>query len=119
MNGKKVKNSEAFANAFSGFVTEFDAVDISEYSELRIEAKFFDDSSNEIEIDYGLGLFKLLKNPNGSWDDYNTIKHQYNLGKAKMDLPFFEDSVYVTSILFQNTNNKVKFIEISNIEFIK
>lgn len=119
LDGKKVKNSEAFANAFSGFVTEFDAVDISEYSELRIEAKFFDDSNNEIEIDYGLGLFKLLKNPNGSWDDYNTIKHQYNLGKAKMDLPFFEDSVYVTSILFQNTNNKVKFIEISNIEFIK
>ncbi len=118
LEGKTAKNQTAFTKAYDGFATKFDAVDISGYSELKIEAKFFDEENNEIGTTYGLGQFLLLKNPDGDWKT-ETVATQYNLGMQQMDLSSFEESLKVSGIAFQNSDVKVKFIEILSIEFVK
>ncbi len=120
LTGKTVKNEKAFAKAFDGgLVISFDVVDISDYKELQVEAKFYGDNDAEIAADWGKGQFLLLKDATGGWDEGNSniVKTQYNLGMQQMDISAFSGEV--TGIVIQNSSDDVKFIEVTAIKFVK
>ena len=118
LTGKTVKNEVAFAKAYDGgFVISFDAVDISSYNELQVEAKFYGDNDAEIAADWGKGQFLLLKDATGGWEGENLVGTQYNLGKQQMDISNFSGEV--TGIAIQNSSDDVKFIEVTAIKFVK
>lgn len=118
LRGKTVMNTEPFEGAWmGGFVTSFDAIDISEYNELIINVNFYDEDYNIIETNWGLGQFFLLKDANESWDGDNCLVTQYNLGMENLDLSTLSGSV--TGIAFLTSSDEVKYIQITSIQFVK
>ncbi len=118
LTGKTVKNAEAFAGKWQGgFVTSFDAVTLDDFKTLKVEAEFTDADGNVIAVDWSLGQYLLLKDSAGSWDGDNLVKTQYNLGKQDMDLTGITGTA--KGIAFQSSDDKVKFITIKSIKFVK
>ena len=117
LTGKMVKNEAAFTRAYDGFLITFDAIDVTDYTSLKVGAKFYDKDGSEIAANYGLAQYLLLRDPSGSWDGDNKAKDQYNLGMQDMDLS--EVTGNVAAIAIQNSTADVCFIEVTSIEFVK
>ncbi len=121
LTGKTVKNANAFAAAYDGFVIDFGrTVDVSGYSKLEVKAKFYDADNTEITADWGLGQFSVLDDPAGDWQA-NAIKTQYNLGMQNWD-PINTENLASTSakaLVVQNSSAAVKYIEVTSIKFVK
>lgn len=121
LTGKTVKNASAFANAYGGFVIDFGrTVDVSQYSKLEVSAKFYDENNDEITAAYGLGQFIVLDDPAGDWQA-NAIKTQYNLGIQNWDPIDTENLASTTAkaLVVQNSSKTVKYIEVTEIKFVK
>ena len=121
LTGKTTKNTTAFASAYSGFVIDFGrTVDLTQYSKLEITAKFYAADNTEIPAAYGLGQFLVLDDAAGEWGPH-TIKTQYNLGKQNWD-PIDTTNLGSTNakaIAVQNSTADVKYIEVTQIKFVK
>ena len=120
LTGKTVKNANAFASAYSGFVIDFGrTVDVSGFSKLEVEAKFYDADNAEIAADWGLGQFIVLDDPAGDWQA-NAIKTQYNLGKQNWEINTENlASTSAKALVVQNSSAAVKYIEVTSIKFVK
>ena len=121
LTGKTTKNATAFASAYSGFVIDFGrTVDLTQYSKLEVTAKFYDADNTEIAATWGLGQFLVLDDATGEWTPH-TIKTQYNLGMQNWD-PISTESLGSTNakaIAVQNSTADVKYIEVTEIKFVK
>ena len=117
LTGKMVKNEAAFTRAYDGFLITFDAIDVTDYTSLKVGAKFYDKDGSEIAANWGLAQYLLLRDPSGSWDGDNKAKDQYNLGMQDMDLSGVTGNV--AAIVVQNSTADVCFIEVTSIEFVK
>ena len=120
LTGKTVKNANAFASAYGGFVIDFGrTVDVSGFSKLEVEAKFYDADNNEIEATWGLGQFIVLDDAAGDWQA-NAIKTQYNLGMQNWEIDATNlASTSAKALVVQNSADTVKFIEVTSIKFVK
>ncbi len=121
LTGKTTKNADAFAAAYGGFVIDFGrTVDLTQYSKLEVSAKFYDADNTEIAATWGLGQFIVLDDPAGDWKA-NAIKTQYNLGMKNWD-PIDTENLASTSakaLVVQNSSADVKYIEVTEIKFVK
>ena len=123
LTGKTTKNATAFTKAYDGFVIDFGrTVDLTQYSKLEVTAKFFDADNTEIAATWGLGQFLVLDDPQGDWGAH-TIKTQYNLGMQNWDSISTDTeslgSTNAKAIAIQNSTADVKYIEVTEIKFVK
>ena len=121
LTGKTTKNATAFTKAYDGFVIDFGrTVDLTQYSKLEVTAKFFDADNTEITATWGLGQFLVLDDAAGEWGPH-TIKTQYNLGMSNWDPISTENlgSTNAKAIAVQNSTVNVKYIEVTQIKFVK
>jgi uncharacterized repeat protein (TIGR02543 family) len=119
LTGKTVKNEEAWAGAYQGFVISLDlpgTFDYGSYSKLTVEGTCYNSSSEPIAAGYGNGQIKLLKNAIGFWDGENLIIDQPNLGVQTNSISIGLNSV-PGGLVVQNSKDTVAFIEITLIKF--
>ena len=120
LTGKTTKNATAFTKAYDGFVIDLGrTVDVSQYSKLEVSAKFYDENNDEITAAYGLGQFLVLDDTQGEWGAH-TIKTQYNLGMQNWVIDTTNlASTSAKAIAIQNSTADVKYIEVTEIKFVK
>ena len=120
LTGKTTKNADAFAAAYGGFVIDLGrTVDVSQYSKLEVSAKFYDENNDEITATWGLGQFLVLDDTQGDWGAH-TIKTQYNLGMQNWEIDTTNlASTSAKAIAIQNSDADVKYIEVTEIKFVK
>ncbi len=108
-------NETPFASAWDGGIyIPFDApVDLSDKTKLKVNALFYDENLQEIEVDWGLGQYLLLANASDDWGDALVV--QYNLGMEDMDISSLTGTA--EALVIQNSNADVKYIGITSYKF--
>ena len=128
------RNTAAFTKNRDDFLVRFpafpDNINFSQYTRLIVRIKYFDAGNNEISQDDGQAMATLIYDPSGdirgpeNGPGPNTPLKTFNIGGPSSSIS--RDTGMVlrinsapAAILFQNTSINVKYIEISEITFIK
>jgi hypothetical protein len=124
------RNAKAFTKNYDDLLIEFPKfpVDVTQFKRITINAKYFDAAGKEIPQGDTNAMVTLVYDPKGDLrgpeggPGKNTPLKEFNVGGASGAVSGEKGSRINLSqqpgaILFQNSNNNVKFIEVTEITF--